>query len=156
MRENDVVVLEMITGFEARSAGMIEKLQLGREARGFFFPVKHEGSRHHHERRPRHGIPIARARLAARFEQRQHLNRLPQPHVVGQTAAETEALQKKEPAQSLALITSQFTLKLCRRQRFADSGKAAQFLAQALERRVARLPPARKPKAHPAGPPAGA
>src|SRR5262245_18330907 len=48
--------------------------------------------------------PLAEAVL----QQRQKLNRLPQPHVVGQAPAETEALQELEPTDPGPLIGTQF------------------------------------------------
>ena len=43
--------------------------------------------------------------------QRQHLDRLAQPHVVGQHATEPELAQKVEPAETLALIGTELALE---------------------------------------------
>ena len=78
----------------------IVHLELRREAGGFAYPVKHERTRDHQQRH-------ADAFFASRFEHGQHLDRLAQTHVVGQTSAQCEATQEAEPRQPLFLIAAQ-------------------------------------------------
>ena len=148
-RQHEVVVLEVLPGADAPGARVIEHPQLGREPRRLLPPVEHERPRHHDERRPgplaalvdRRGL----ARGAARFEQRQHLHRLAEAHVVGQAAAEAEALQEVQPAEPVALIAAQPPDEARGRVARLDALERCQLLAGAGEGGVgARLGQARQ------------
>jgi len=115
---------------------VIEQAQFRREARRFLLPMKNQRPRHDDQRgTKRFRSPLFAAR-PARFQQRQNLNRLAEPHVVGQTAAETEALEEKKPAKPFALVAAQLAAKIRRRGSRRDSGKALELLAHAREDRV--------------------
>ena len=68
--------------------------------------------------------------MATLVQKRKDLDRLSQPHVVGQATAKAEFVEKMQPAESFALIGPQFTDK---RPRFPDrrhSLKHPQLLAE--------------------------
>src|SRR4030095_7655573 len=48
-RKHDIIAIEVISWFQPRTACVIEHAQLGREARGFGLPMKHERAWHNHE-----------------------------------------------------------------------------------------------------------
>ena len=73
-----------------------------RETPRFALPVADHRSGCDEQRGP--GIGVARLVFQHR---RQHLNGLPQPHVVGQTCAETEALQVRQPGEAAHLVAAQ-------------------------------------------------
>src|SRR5690606_15914221 len=97
-----------------------------------FLPVEDERLRHDDERRPPHAF------LPASLEQREHLDRLAEAHVVGETAAETELAQELEPAEPLLLIAAQLAAKAARRCGRAHAAEARKLAARLLERRVER------------------
>src|SRR6185436_14640712 len=90
---------------------IVERAKVGREALRFANPVEHERPRHDDEGR---ALRIAwRARFASRIEQREHLNRLAESHVVRETSAELKAAQKVEPAESFALVLAERADECC-------------------------------------------
>jgi hypothetical protein len=96
-------------------ARVLQHAQAGGEAGGLRPPVEDERAEDDHQR----GWP---ARPLAAFaasppglEQGQDLDGLPQPHVVGQAAAQAELLEEVEPSQALALVVPQLAAEAPRR-----------------------------------------
>jgi hypothetical protein len=88
--EDHVVLLEVGAGSQP-GAGVVEDLELGRKPLGLRLPVEHQRAGDDDQRRSgveRTGLPP----LPPVLQQRKHLDRLSQAHVVGQAAAETELL----------------------------------------------------------------
>ena len=131
-----VVVVEVIAGLQASAAGVIEHAQQRRKARRLLLPMEHERARRHDQRRARPVFVTRRAQLAARFEERQDLNGFAQSHVIGQTAAKSEAPEKMQPAQAVALIIAQYAVKLRGRASRLHAAKSLDFPARALEQRI--------------------
>src|SRR5580765_5056766 len=98
--------------------------------------MKHERARHHDKRGARYIFAATRTALAARFEQRQNLNGFAQAHVVGQAAAEAEALEEKQPGQAVALVTAQLAGEVRRWLGGLDTGKIDEFPAYPREYRI--------------------
>ena len=67
------------------------------------------------------------------LQERQDLYRLPQPHIVGQNTAEPEPLEIVEPAQPLALVGAQLSVKPRRRVDRHNSLELPQVLPHSLE-----------------------
>ena len=103
-RDDEILIVQLETSASTVKTGVIEDAQLWCEALRFLLPVKDKRSRHHDERRPR----LLRS---PSLEQRENLHGLTEAHVVGQTAAETEAAQKMEPAKPFTLIRPQLAAK---------------------------------------------
>ena len=62
------------------------------------------------------------------IQQRQHLNCLSKPHVVGETPAEAETPEKEEPPKTLTLIRAKLSVKCGRRVGGPNTAKTFQFL----------------------------
>src|ERR1051325_5984752 len=135
-REHEIVVFEVIAGFEPKGAGMVEDPKLRRESRRFTLPVKNQRARHHHERRRNTRGAFFRPQCPARFEKREDLNRLSESHIVRKAAAESEPLQEKKPAESFTLVPPQFTRKAWRRVSSLDPGKLMELSPHLVESRV--------------------
>ena len=69
-------------------------------------------------------------------EHRQHLDRLTETHVVGETAAQTHAFKEREPAEPLPLVVPQCALKALRLILGLGAFAAGQFFANPFERLV--------------------
>ena len=80
-----------------------QRVQLGREVLDLRRPVRQQRRRRHQQARP---SPRALA-AACSQQQRQHLDRLAQPHVVGQAGAEAEPGQQMQPLHAGLLIRPQ-------------------------------------------------
>src|SRR4029434_5281423 len=80
-RQHDVVLVEMIAGFDAPSSGGSENSQFGRKLTCLCVPVKDQRSWHNHQRGTVRFFAILPAEIAARFQKRKDLNRLTQSHV---------------------------------------------------------------------------
>ena len=77
--------------------------QPGREGFGLVRPRRHHAGRRHHQEWP--GAGLARVR-----HQRQGLERLAEPHVVGQDAAEPALPEERQPAEAVELVGTQLGL----------------------------------------------
>src|SRR5690606_7672479 len=113
--QNQVVVREVPRARCALDAGVIKYAQLRHKTRGLLLPV--ENQRAWDDRQRWTGAPGT-----AVLQQCQHLHRLAQAHVIGETAAETEIAQELEPAQRLLLVRTQFPLETSRRSARGDAG----------------------------------
>jgi hypothetical protein len=101
--EHQVVLLDLVHPAGPIRTREVEDLQLRREARRFLLPVEQHGPRHNHKRRLPLS-PLVLARLSPRVQQREHDDRLAEPHVVGEAAAESELAKKRQPAERIALV----------------------------------------------------
>jgi len=75
--------------------------QAGREAVRLGPPVAEQRGRHHDQARRPRLLPLHQQ------EQRQHLQRLAEPHVVGEAGAQPEAVEEPEPGHAIALVGPQ-------------------------------------------------
>ena len=96
---DQVVIGELLALFCAAKPGVVQHSQLGRKATGLFDPIVDQAARRYHERRPC-CTPFVAAVGAGGLQQRKHLHRFAQPHVVGQAAAKAEFVQKVQPAEA--------------------------------------------------------
>ena len=119
----------------AADAGMIEDAQRGGEPRRLGEPVEDQGARDDEQRG---GQPLGGAPLPTRLEEREELDRLAEPHVVGQAAAEAEVLEEAEPAEPGPLIGAELALETRWRRGGGDPREAAQALPGLREGLVAR------------------
>jgi hypothetical protein len=129
--------------------------QVGREAGQLGPPVAEQRRRQHDEVRTARPVPLQQQ------QQRDHLDRLPEPHVVGEAPAEPEPRQQPQPRDSVALVRPQFTAQRRPRVGLAAAPRVLQVRQRALEprprprhrphrpRRVGRQRPARQPREHP-------
>ena len=129
---DDQVVLgePLAEGMAARS-GVVEHLEPGRELGGLLDPVENQRAGHDGQARP-----LGLAAEPPPLKQGQHLDRLAQPHVVGQDAAEAESLEVVEPAQPFALVGPQLAVEARRLVERHDPLELAEVLADLLEGRV--------------------
>ena len=97
---------------------MDEHAQIGREARQLALPVAHHRGGADQQRGPR-------LRMIEPFvqQQRDHLNRFAQTHIVGQTRAQTPLPQKRQPRQPHRLIGPQLPAKIDRDEAPAASSR---------------------------------
>ncbi len=101
------------------------QLQVGHEARGFAPPVANQARRHHQEARKRRllfQMPVC--------QQRERLQCLAKPHVVGQHPAEAGRRERLEPAVAGALVGTQFSLQRSRCRLLRRLGKRPEPCAQ--------------------------
>ena len=84
------------------------QLERRRKARRLVAPVSQERRRNHEKRRC--SRPLGAVATLAQ-QQCQHLDGLPEAHVVGEASAEAQPRQKTQPAQSLVLIGPQRALQ---------------------------------------------
>ena len=93
-------------------------------------PVVHERRGTHHE------CGLGVARLHARQDMRDHLQRFAQAHVVSQDAAEAQMLERAEPLVAIDLVATQRGLKGCRHRK-VHLAERVQALDGATERGIA-------------------
>ena len=70
------------------------------------------------------------------LQHRQHLDRLAQPHVVGQTPAEPKVTQERQPTDAQPLVVPQFAAEVLRCINRSDAAEVPQVPAQRPERLV--------------------
>ena len=104
-------------------------LQSGREAGRLRHPVRHDARRRDHQERA-----DARVALAGVADQRERLQRLAEPHVVGEDPAELELPQRRQPAEPVALVGAQLRLQRRRRVVLGDRIELEQRADLALPR----------------------
>ena len=100
--DDQIIVGEMVGGFEAIDAGVVENPQCGGEAFGFFLPVEDEGFGDDDEGRVQ-GSGF-RVQEFTGGEEGEDLHGFAEAHVIGEAAAEAEAFQESEPAQAIFLV----------------------------------------------------
>ena len=117
-RHDDVGALEGLGRVGGRPVepvlrGLGRMDELGAERRGepvhLRFPVPQQGSRQNQQRWP--GAAV----LLQNRQKRQHLDRLAQPHVVGQAGAEPQVRHEPEPVEARLLILAQDRLQVAAR-----------------------------------------
>src|SRR2546426_2682452 len=97
-------------------------------------PVEDKRARHDHQR----GLsPLAPGLLAPRLQEGQDLYGLAEAHVVGQAAAETEALEKMKPAKTRTLVAPQLAAEPLRFAGRPYAREADQLPASLLENLIA-------------------
>src|SRR5206468_3544439 len=101
-REHDVVTFHVDATWPLPRDAVVEDMHQRREPLGLAEPVEDERARYDDQRWAR---PPGRRTQAV--EERQHLDGLPESHVVGETTAKSELPQKVKPAEAFALVLAQ-------------------------------------------------
>ena len=109
-RDHDVPVGERAGLVHPRGAGVVYHPEARCELPRLLDPVEDETAGHDHKRRAARQAGRLRLLLPPR-EERQHLDRLAEAHVVGEAAAEAELLQEHQPAEAFPLVLAERALK---------------------------------------------
>ncbi len=138
-RDHDVPVSERARLVGPRRARVVGDPQVRREPAGLVHPVEDEAAGHDHERRAVGNAGGTDLGLTSGQES-QHLDRLAETHVIGETAAQSERLEKHQPTEPFSLIVSERALEALRLGLRLGPFAGGELLAEAVECLVERGP----------------
>ena len=110
-----------------------DDLQVGREPGGLLFPVG-DNRRRRDDQRGAVGLP----RLHLLLQRGQRLDRLAEPHVVGEAAVQAQLPQRREPVVAEALVGAQLRVEARGQRLLLDPLEVHQALDKSLPRGVRR------------------
>ena len=132
-------IVEVLARLKPPGPGVVQHPELRREAGGFLLPVEDERPGHDDQRGPASGaFSIPFPLFASRLQERQHLHRLAETHVVGQTPAKAELLEEAKPAEPVALVRAQLTDEPVGGVTRLDALEPPQLLARPCQGRITR------------------
>ena len=124
-RQDQMMVGDGVEPLSAFGAVEDQQLELRREARRLAPPVSDQARGHDQQTGA-----VAALRQVTFRQQRERLDGFPQPHVVGERAAESGVRQCAEPAVARFLVRTQFRFQRQRRFDFGRQRQGAQPIAE--------------------------